>query len=333
MGVHDVSPLLWHKSNENPLQAGGVFGVDVSTMLYAILACVGVYRCLQRDPVASVQHVVAAFMDEWYNVHAFARLTIKLVFVFDGWELGLKRKRRAIREVMKRRLEAKLAGATTWQEYDKVSAKLARVNGHLVKAFCDWARDKLSPLSFCLFGAPFEADAQLVFLEAHGFTNGTLSIDSDIFFYEGSENIYSGFSTRSTKKYRSIVNRKTVDPYIASLSGEKLRTLSSFMGTDYIDHLRGVGGFICALPPRTISHYSCCPPPVQTRARRTQDSRGTASPVRATRVRRGRSRGIPDACRERAQVGKRGTSHQFSGTFCGKRETIPLLPRVPCGDR
>ena len=244
-GVHNASPLLWQAEDSNPLQVGGVYGMDVMTILYAILACTSVYRCLQRLPVASVQNVVAAWLDDWYLVHKFAELSIKLLFVFDGHELGLKRTRREQRRRSKRRWLNERSQARTWQEYDKANAKLVRVNGHLIKAFCDWVRGRLKPQTYCLFGAPFEADAQLAYLEHAGFTIGTLSIDSDILFYETSRNIFCGFNTRSTKKYRSIKDRQTIDPYFSSLRGEALRTLSSFMGTDYIDHLRGIGlGYI-----------------------------------------------------------------------------------------
>ena len=90
MGVHDASPLLWHKEDSNPLQVGGVYGMDVMTILYAILSCTSVYRCLQRKPVASVKNVVAAWLDDWYLVNKFAEMSIKLLFVFDGHELGLR---------------------------------------------------------------------------------------------------------------------------------------------------------------------------------------------------------------------------------------------------
>ena len=42
MGVHDAPPLLFKKEKDNPLQAGGVYGMDVMTLLYAIIACVNV---------------------------------------------------------------------------------------------------------------------------------------------------------------------------------------------------------------------------------------------------------------------------------------------------
>ena len=67
---------------------------DVMTILYAILSCTSVYRCLQfglqRVPVASVKNVVAAWLDDWYLVNKFAEMSIKLLFVFDGHELGLR---------------------------------------------------------------------------------------------------------------------------------------------------------------------------------------------------------------------------------------------------
>ena len=161
--------------------------------------------------------------------------------MFDGHELGLKKKRRKLRREYRRRWREKAQTSTTWVEYDAAMAKLTRVDGHVVRAFCDWARTRLPERSFRLFGDPFEADAQLAYLENTGFTNGTLSNDSDIYFYEGSKNIFSGFNTRSIRKYRSIIDRKTVDPYFAAQSGESLRMLSAFMGTDYIESLQGVG--------------------------------------------------------------------------------------------
>ena len=215
--------------------------MDVSCILHAILAMQEVYRHLTRDPVASVKDLVASWLDDWYRAHRFDSLNLKFVFVFDGHELGLKVRRRKLRRENISRWQAAAASAQTWQEFDKAMAKLATVNGHLIKAFCDWVRSKLPRCRYRLFGAPFEADAQLVYFERIGLTDGTLSNDTDIFFYEESKNIFSGFNTRSTRKYRSVKNRETADEYFSSLRGEALRTLGCFMGTDYLDHLQGIG--------------------------------------------------------------------------------------------
>ena len=171
-------------------------------------------------------------------------LGAKLVFVFDGRDCGLKRIRRLQRATATARWKQKLAEATTWKELDKANSNLARVNGHVLHAFCEWARNKLKKGMYCLLGSPFEADAQFSALEHDGFTDDTLTEDSDVFFYERTRNMYSGFSTRSTKKYRTIINRTTVDPYLSNLCGHSLRALTSFCDTDYVDHLKGVGRWI-----------------------------------------------------------------------------------------
>ena len=113
MGVHKAPPLLYKKESTNPLQSDAVYGCDVSTLLYAIISCAGVYRSMRRDPPASVKHEVFSWLDEWYEVHEFERLNIKLIYVFDGHEINLKRTRRALRRELKRRLQARLAASTT----------------------------------------------------------------------------------------------------------------------------------------------------------------------------------------------------------------------------
>lgn len=244
MTIHDTSPLLWTARQRNPLRRNKSWGVDVSCILYAIISCSNIYRALTRTPIASVQHLVATWCDEWYRVHKFEELQAKLVFVFDGRDCGIKKIRRLQRAAATTRWKQKAAEATTWKELDKANSNLVRVNGHVLHAFCEWARTRLKKGDYCLFGSPFEADAQLSSLEHDGFTDGSLTEDSDVFFYESTRNMYSGFNTRSTKKYRTIINRTTADPYFTHLSGHSLRSLTSFCGSDYVDHLKGVGTFM-----------------------------------------------------------------------------------------
>ena len=118
-----------------------------------------------------------------------------------------------------------------------VSSDATTLCRELVDARClepaagERARSTIDADMFCLLGAPFEADAQLSYLEEHGFTDGTLSEDSDTFFYEESKNIYSGFNTRSTRKYRTIINRTTVAPYLSEIHGHSFRAEVTVRGT------------------------------------------------------------------------------------------------------
>ena len=164
MGVHKVSPLLWSKEAKNPLQKGGVYGFDVMTLMYALLANTAVYRALTRRPTASVKREVAAWLDDWWRVHQFGPLQISLAFTFDGHSPGLTARRRAQRARDVLRWEQTARAATTWTEHDKMCQKLARVDGHLVRAFIDWVRSRVPAGKYCFLGAPFEADAQLSYL-------------------------------------------------------------------------------------------------------------------------------------------------------------------------
>ena len=76
-----------------------------------------------------------------------------------------------------------MADDQTWEEVDKSHVKLVRVNGHVIHAFCEWVCNKIveDRHKFCLFGAPFEADAQFGTLKIDGYTNDTLTEDSDFF--------------------------------------------------------------------------------------------------------------------------------------------------------
>ena len=148
MDTHDSPKFLWKPTDHNPLRNGKTYGVDVSCMLYAIISCASVYRRLERKPPSSVEREVATWADEWYRVHLFEELEIKLVFCFDGLDKMLKRLRRVQRQRNKRRWERAKQEAQTWQEYDKAIANLRRVNGHMIRAFCDWVKANVSGLEF-----------------------------------------------------------------------------------------------------------------------------------------------------------------------------------------
>ena len=145
MGVHKLAPFLYKKRDRNPLHRNGVYGVDVSCILYAIISCASVSRRLTRRPIVSVKAVVATWCDEWLRAHKFVQMGIKLVFVFDGVDNALKKLRRINARKEREKWERTAANATTWQEVDKANGHLARVIGHVVRAFLDWAKSTLQP--------------------------------------------------------------------------------------------------------------------------------------------------------------------------------------------
>ena len=86
--------------------------------------------------------------------------------------------------------------------------------------------------------APYEADAQLRSLEEQGITIGSLSSDGDLAFLGRSNaTVHSGFSTRSTKNYRSIIGGKCRLREYEGLTASQRAVLAGFHGTDYLGKL------------------------------------------------------------------------------------------------
>ena len=91
-----------------------------------------------------------------------------------------------------------------------VNYVLDRPNGQLVGDFVAWCRTKTN---FVVFGAPWQADAQLIFLyEKYKWIQGVISEDSDIWTMgKNVKEWHAGYSTCSTAKYRHcMTNCKSV---------------------------------------------------------------------------------------------------------------------------
>ena len=95
--------------------------------------------------------------------------------------------------------------AQTYTQLENAIKKLVTINGDVLYWVKEWVKVKHS-VNVHLFGAPFEADAQLVALEQEGLVDGILTCDGDIFFL-GGKNVLKGY--RSLKK----------GPYAAILEG------------------------------------------------------------------------------------------------------------------
>ena len=144
---------------------------------------------------------------------------------------------------------------------------MTSVGGDALYQVQQWIQESGRQDRILLFGAPYEADAQLVQLErqvcpafaphrspwfplsppthqsahpdiqspAHvcpntqGIVDGILTTDADVFFL-GGQNIHGGYETRASRKYRSIL--KGISPFkeLNELSTAQRATLSCFAG-------------------------------------------------------------------------------------------------------
>ena len=113
---------------------------------------------------------------------------------------------------------------------------LARPTVSMVQAFKHFIEVEGLQESVFIMSAPYEADAQLSSLEQQGITDGSLSTDGDIYFL-GGRTVHSGFSTRSTQKYKSIIDGSCRHAQYEGLTPGQRAVLAGFHGTDYIGKL------------------------------------------------------------------------------------------------
>ena len=115
--------------------------------------------------------------------------------------------------------------------------KLVNIDGDVLYWVREWV-NTLHEDDVFLFGAPFEADAQLVHLEREGLVDGILTCDADVWFL-GGQNVLKGYRSRKKGPYAAIFEGKTAYDTLNTLSVEQKALASAFAGNDYIGHLRG----------------------------------------------------------------------------------------------
>ena len=86
-----------------------------------------------------------------------------------------------------------------------------------------WCEKKTN---FTVFGAPWQADAQILFLSwKFKWIEGYISDDSDFFLFAGElggiKEWHSGYSTLSTQNYRHVIKNKTKSRFLGKMSTQE----------------------------------------------------------------------------------------------------------------
>lgn len=212
------------------IRAGGWYAVDISMVLNAMMRGRGatdLARMQQCAPPMPAKKEVYAYMDVWYKTHDFAACV--LVLVFDGRRCPFKirnRTRRQEREVTIRARDA----ATTYVDLERLLKKLVTVDADIMYWVREWIKDRKYDNKVLVFGAPYEADAQMVQLERQGIVDGIITDDGKFIvvtvmphsqhthmhphhnavdaWFLGGKNILKGFTTRQRRAYSAILGGK-----------------------------------------------------------------------------------------------------------------------------
>ncbi|KKY27341.1 putative 53 exonuclease and flap-endonuclease [Phaeomoniella chlamydospora] len=235
MGIQGLLPLIKsiHKPGHLKKYAGQTLGVDAYGWLHrGVIAC-AVDLALGKPTRKHIHYVL-------HRVRMLLHFGVKPYLVFDGDHLPSKAQteaaRRAKREDAKKEgLELFNAGKTA-QAY-KVFQKAIDVTPQMTHALIQ----ELKKLDVAYVVAPYEADAQLAYLERKGLINGVLSEDSDLLVF--------GVQKLLTKldQYGNFVevNRNEFtacrDISLIGWTDADFRRMAILSGCDYLNSLPNMG--------------------------------------------------------------------------------------------
>ena len=235
MGISGLLPLLKsiHKHCTLKKFAGQTIGIDA-------------YGWLHRGTVACAIELALEKPTTKYVDFAMGRVRMLLDFgvipylVFDGD--NLPNKAGTNRERRKRRDESKAAGLELYK-----AGKLAQAHQELQKAadvtpyMARELIEALKKLDVRYIVAPFEADAQLVYLEEKGIINGILSEDSDMLVF-GAKRLITKLN-----QYGECIEIERADFPLCkevSLTGwtdAMFRRMAILSGCDYLPNIEKMG--------------------------------------------------------------------------------------------
>ncbi|KAK3942055.1 hypothetical protein QBC46DRAFT_457857 [Diplogelasinospora grovesii] len=235
MGISGLLPLLKsiHRTTELKKYAGETLGIDG-------------YGWLHRGAVASAIELAQGkptrkYVDfAMHRVRMFQYFGVTPYLVFDGDYLPSKAKTEDSRlqrreEHRKIGLELLKAGKPS-QAHDELQ-KAIDVTPEMARALIEELKKAKVPYVV----APYEADAQLVYLERQGLINGIVSEDSDLLVF-GAKKLL----TKMDKHGQCIeINRKEFcavrEISMAGWTDNEFRHMAIFSGCDYLEGVNNMG--------------------------------------------------------------------------------------------
>ncbi|OAA73454.1 DNA repair protein (XPGC)/ Rad [Cordyceps fumosorosea ARSEF 2679] len=235
MGVSGLLPLL--KSIQKPTELkkcdGQTLGVDAYGWLHRAAFCCAV-ELGQGKP--TTKYVTAAM----HRVRMLLHFGVKPYMVFDGdylpskaaTELSRAKNREEKKKLADDLMKAGKPGQAA-QEFQKCVDVTPEMAATLIQ--------ELKKMDIPCIVAPYEADAQLVYLEKQGLIDGILSDDSDLLVF-GAKRLLTKLD-----KYGNCIEIKRRDfaacreVSLTGWSDTEFRRMAIMSGCDYLNGLPGVG--------------------------------------------------------------------------------------------
>ncbi|GJJ13103.1 hypothetical protein Clacol_007353 [Clathrus columnatus] len=246
MGITGLLPLL--KSVQKPITlselSGKTLAVDAYVWLHRGVCCCATELATGKPTTKYVEYAMQRIrLLQHYNIAPY--------LVFDGGPLPAK-KETEVRRQRKRKESLKTANALAKQgkhtlareHYLKAVDVTPQMAFQLIKVFFAKHRLALRAHGVPYVVAPYEADAQLFYLESIGVVDGILTEDSDLLIF-GAKSLYLKLDTTSSSciliRSEKLASNSNPDFPLHGWGLKELRECAMLNGCDYLDGIPGVG--------------------------------------------------------------------------------------------
>ncbi|GCE99591.1 Rad2 nuclease [Zygosaccharomyces mellis] len=236
MGVQGFLPQL--KDIQNPVTLrryeGQTLGIDGYAWLHRA-ACSCAYELAVNKPT---EKYLRFFIKKLAMLRSFK---IQPYLVFDGDGIGVKKETESKRR--EKREESRVIAKRLWESGEKRNAmeyfqKCIDVTPEMAKCVVDYCKTQNIPYVV----APFEADAQMVYLEKNGFIQGILSEDSDLLIF-GCQRLITKLNDfgECIEICRDDFPKLPYKFALNKLNSQEVRTMVCLAGCDYTSGIPKVG--------------------------------------------------------------------------------------------
>lgn len=222
--------------SENDLPKS-IAAVDVSHWIYK--AC---YSCPEalyhRTNMVQVYKVILNFIEE--RVQMLKYHDVQLIFVFDGMKLPAKQithQKRAAQKAEARLLVEKLLAQNNSQEARKHMFQCVEIKFDVVQQVIDYCKRE----GIKYYVAPYEADAQLAFLNNNNLCDYVITEDSDLILYGCNKIVYKLEKDGKCVLYERSRLGRCFGLADTQVDFVKFRRMCILSGCDYLKNLHGVG--------------------------------------------------------------------------------------------
>ncbi|KNC51104.1 uncharacterized protein AMSG_06449 [Thecamonas trahens ATCC 50062] len=237
MGIQGLLPLLAEVTKRTHVSsfAGQTFGVDISCWLHA-----GATRCATQLALGQPTRGYVDFVLD--RIACLRHNKVSPYVVFDGQSLPAKAGTNTARSA--RRAEAKALGEALLRKGDHAGAKDAFKRAvSITSTMVRHVQHALKAAGIPFVVAPFEADAQLAWLQISGVVDAVLTEDSDLLVFGVTSMVckmtYAGDCSHVDLSPGALARVTALK--LATFDHKLFRAMCILSGCDYLPSIRGIG--------------------------------------------------------------------------------------------